>query len=128
MRSCVQLDAALDCFKKLAADGALDVAAFETACGVGVVITFDEITAAVQAEVENVRERLLEERYLFSTSMLQVYYHITAFGSWCNVGLMHVVWRAGGLTKGCALEVGGWQVDQGRGRFGCAVHSRAINC
>lgn len=56
--------AAFDYFKdELQPDDAIDVAAFESACGVGVVVTPEEICAAVKTAFEKNAEDIRTRRY-----------------------------------------------------------------
>lgn len=74
----LQLEAALEFFKKLAGDAALDEKAFEAACGVGVDVSREEIVAAVTAEAEKNNARPEEERYPFTVGNLLVCYAAVA--------------------------------------------------
>lgn len=47
----------------------VDVAAFEGASGVGVVVTPDQIEASVEAVINKHKEELLEKRYRVNTGM-----------------------------------------------------------
>eukprot|EP00055_Hartaetosiga_balthica_P018668 m.135083 g.135083 ORF g.135083 m.135083 type:complete len:768 (+) comp9826_c0_seq1:21-2324(+) len=59
----VQLDAAIAFFKK----NKDSVDGYEEACGFGIVITPEDITTAVAAEIEKVKDELVAKRYRFST-------------------------------------------------------------
>lgn len=66
-----QMDA---CYKFLKAVGAesFDSAALEEACGVGVVVTREEVAAAVAGQIEAHKADILERRYRFVFGRLQV--------------------------------------------------------
>eukprot|EP00193_Tetraselmis_chui_P006197 CAMPEP_0177757330 /NCGR_PEP_ID=MMETSP0491_2-20121128/3583_1 /TAXON_ID=63592 /ORGANISM="Tetraselmis chuii, Strain PLY429" /LENGTH=780 /DNA_ID=CAMNT_0019272969 /DNA_START=69 /DNA_END=2411 /DNA_ORIENTATION=+ len=57
-------------FLKILGDGSLNTADFELASGVGVVVTPEEIEAAVSAQVKAVEAQLKEDRYHYNTSIL----------------------------------------------------------
>ncbi|CAI9605285.1 unnamed protein product, partial [Staurois parvus] len=61
--------AALDYVKGHPVDP-IDVADFEKECGVGVVVTPEEIEEAVEAVIQTYKEQLLEERYRFNMGLL----------------------------------------------------------
>jgi len=84
LKSNPQLDAALDYLKKLPADAVLDASGFEAACGIGVDVTREEIAAAIAAEAEKVKDRLLEDRYLFPIGNLQGTLRKDARLKWCD--------------------------------------------
>ncbi|XP_072276713.1 glutamine--tRNA ligase isoform X1 [Pyxicephalus adspersus] len=65
----LQLNAALDYVKGHPVDP-IDVADFEKECGVGVVVTPEEIEEAVEAVIQKYKEQLLEERYRFNMGLL----------------------------------------------------------
>eukprot|EP00873_Tetraselmis_striata_P027831 jgi/Tetstr1/448095/TSEL_035394.t1 len=64
-----QLSGAHD-FLKALGDGDLSVADFDLASGVGVVVTPEEIAAAVAAQVKAVEAQLKEDRYHYNTNIL----------------------------------------------------------
>ena len=51
-------------------DPKVDVAAFEEACGVGVVVTPEMVEAEVEKAIKAVRAELLEKRYRYNTGLL----------------------------------------------------------
>lgn len=57
----VQLDGAFEYLSKVGAEP-IEGAAFETAAGIGVSVTAEDVAAGVAATVEAVKEQLLEER------------------------------------------------------------------
>jgi glutaminyl-tRNA synthetase len=63
VRTNAQLDAAHDHLRKLASAPLADVAAFELSCGVGVVLTPEQISAAVARAVTASEAKLREQRY-----------------------------------------------------------------
>ncbi|KAM9326993.1 glutamine--tRNA ligase [Gastrophryne carolinensis] len=65
----LQLNAALDYVKSHPVDP-IDVADFERECGVGVVVTPEEIEEAVEAVLKKYKEQLLGERYRFNMGLL----------------------------------------------------------
>lgn len=65
-----QVLAAAKYFKSHAAEDALNQAEFDKACGVGVVVTPDDISAAVTAAIRQHEGALKEERYHFNTAKL----------------------------------------------------------
>ncbi|KAF8065733.1 Glutamine--tRNA ligase [Scenedesmus sp. PABB004] len=69
IKSMPQLDGAFEYLRKLGGEPA-DAASFEAAAGVGVVVSAEEIAAAVAAAIEPKRDALLEERYQFNTNVL----------------------------------------------------------
>jgi hypothetical protein len=77
-----QLDAAFDFLSHLEPGAPLSEAAFNAACGVGVEVSRAEIEAAVAVEADNNKAVLLEERYLFNVSALQVCGGLLGGGGW----------------------------------------------
>ncbi|MCJ8735208.1 hypothetical protein PDJAM_G00244430 [Pangasius djambal] len=65
----LQLSAALD-FIKSHPEDPLDKKAFETACGVGVVVTSEQIEDVVELTIRKHKEQLLAERYRFNIGLL----------------------------------------------------------
>ncbi|KAB5567684.1 hypothetical protein PHYPO_G00235700 [Pangasianodon hypophthalmus] len=65
----LQLAAALD-FVKSHPEDPLDKKAFETACGVGVVVTSEQIEDVVELTIRKHKEQLLAERYRFNMGLL----------------------------------------------------------
>ncbi|KAI1893032.1 hypothetical protein AGOR_G00139710 [Albula goreensis] len=65
----LQLSAALD-FVKSHPQDPMNVAEFETACGVGVVITPEQIEDSVEVVIKKHRDQLLKERYRFNMGLL----------------------------------------------------------
>jgi Glutaminyl-tRNA synthetase, non-specific RNA binding region part 1 len=61
LQSPPQLDGAFEYLKRIGGEP-LDAAALEEAAGVGVVVTQEQVAAAVAGAVDGARERLLEER------------------------------------------------------------------
>jgi glutaminyl-tRNA synthetase len=64
-----QLTAALEYFKSNPMDP-VNASSFEESCGVGVVVTREDIAKAVTEAVENAREELIERRYRFNVGQL----------------------------------------------------------
>eukprot|EP00164_Ancoracysta_twista_P004428 GFYU01005976.1.p1 GENE.GFYU01005976.1~~GFYU01005976.1.p1 ORF type:complete len:267 (+),score=118.25 GFYU01005976.1:60-803(+) len=60
-----QLDVALP-FLNALGESKVDVAKFEEACGVGVEVSADQVTAAVKAYVDSVKEKMVAERYRYN--------------------------------------------------------------
>ncbi|XP_062854607.1 glutamine--tRNA ligase [Trichomycterus rosablanca] len=65
----LQLSAALD-YVKGHPQGPLDVKAFETACGVGVIVGPEQIEDAVELIIRKHKQQLLVERYRFNMGLL----------------------------------------------------------
>ncbi|XP_068108759.1 glutamine--tRNA ligase [Hyperolius riggenbachi] len=65
----LQLNAALDYIKGHPVDP-INVADFEKECGVGIVVTPEEIEEAVEAVIQKYKPQLLEERYRFNMGLL----------------------------------------------------------
>ncbi|XP_053325199.1 glutamine--tRNA ligase [Spea bombifrons] len=65
----LQLNAALDYVKAHPVDP-IDVADFEKECGVGVIVTPEQIEEAVEAVIQKCKAQLLEERYRFNMGLL----------------------------------------------------------
>lgn len=69
IKSEAQVSAALDYLLTTSVNG-IDIAAFEKACGVGVVVTHDEIEDIVSDVINKYKERLLTDRYTFNVGKL----------------------------------------------------------
>lgn len=80
LKSSAQVTAAIDFFKKRAADAPFDTAEFEKACGVGISFTEADIKARASEIISKVKDQLVSERYLFSTSNLMAGFKE---GDWC---------------------------------------------
>jgi glutaminyl-tRNA synthetase len=65
----VRLNAALEYVLKNP-DSKVDTSAFEVSCGVGVVVTPEQIEAAVEKAVEGVKAEIIEKRYRYPTGMI----------------------------------------------------------
>lgn len=65
----LQLAAALE-FVKSHPQDPLDSSAFESSCGVGVVVTHEQIEDAVEQVIKKYKNQLLEERYRFNMGLL----------------------------------------------------------
>jgi len=65
-----QLTAALDFLAATQGDGGVDIPSFETACGVGVVVTPDLIKTQVDRAVQMHKEGLLEKRYRYNMGVV----------------------------------------------------------
>ncbi|XP_053576782.1 glutamine--tRNA ligase [Bombina bombina] len=65
----LQLNAALDYVKAHPLDP-IDVANFETECGVGVTVTPEQIEEAVEGVIQKYKSQLLDERYRFNMGLL----------------------------------------------------------
>ncbi|MEW5304384.1 MAG: hypothetical protein WDW36_006995 [Sanguina aurantia] len=69
VKSTAQLEGAFEYLKKLGGV-ALDTSALEESCGVGVVVTGEQIKAAIAEAIAGSKEKLLEERYHLNTSIM----------------------------------------------------------
>ncbi|WIA16884.1 hypothetical protein OEZ85_013812 [Tetradesmus obliquus] len=69
VKTTTQLDGAFEYLKKVGGEPT-DAAAFEEAAGVGVVVTPEQISAAVADAIASKKEQLLEDRYHFNTNLL----------------------------------------------------------
>lgn len=69
IKTTTQLDGAFEYLKKVGGEPT-DAAAFEEAAGVGVVVTPEQISAAVADAIGSKKEQLLEDRYHFNTNLL----------------------------------------------------------
>ncbi|MEW5320129.1 MAG: hypothetical protein WDW38_011226 [Sanguina aurantia] len=69
IKSTAQLEGAFEYLKKLGGV-ALDTSALEESCGVGVVVTGEQIKAAIAEAIAGSKEKLLEERYHLNTSIM----------------------------------------------------------
>uniref|UniRef100_A0A8D1SY65 Glutaminyl-tRNA synthetase class Ib non-specific RNA-binding domain-containing protein n=1 Tax=Sus scrofa TaxID=9823 RepID=A0A8D1SY65_PIG len=88
-----QLSAALEYVRSHPLDP-INTMDFEQECGVGVIVTPEQIEEAVEAAINHHRSKLLVERYHFNMGLLMASYaHVSRRGS------------------GCA-QVGRWQNDQ----------------
>uniref|UniRef100_A0A336LZF8 Probable glutamine--tRNA ligase n=1 Tax=Culicoides sonorensis TaxID=179676 RepID=A0A336LZF8_CULSO len=66
-----RLDAALEyLLSHTAKQGGINVVEFEKACGVGIVVTPEEIDKAVEAEIKKNKEELLKNRYRFNVGRI----------------------------------------------------------
>ena len=83
IKSNAQLDGALEHLAHVG-PGALDAAAFEAAAGVGVVVSAEELAAAVGAAVEAHAARLREERYHANLNIL--FADVRRALPWADVG------------------------------------------
>jgi len=68
IKNAIQLDSAYDFLKRVS--GEVDIAAFEKATGVGVVITGTQIKETISAKLASVKDQLLEERYSLAGQLL----------------------------------------------------------
>ncbi|KJH52703.1 tRNA ligase class I, catalytic domain protein [Dictyocaulus viviparus] len=69
IKSEAQVSAALD-YLLTSSIREVNLSAFEKACGIGVIVTHDQIEDAVSKVIGEHRERLLKERYTFNTGKL----------------------------------------------------------
>lgn len=68
--STLRVDAALDYLLSNVNEANVDVKAFENACGVGVVVTPEQVEQAVETHMAKYKEELLEKRYRFNSGVI----------------------------------------------------------
>ena len=65
LRTAAQVTAAIDFVKKASGEGDIDVAAFSKACGLGVVVTDADLSAAASSIINGAGDALTRDRYAF---------------------------------------------------------------
>lgn len=68
--STLRVDAALEYLLSNVNEVKINVAAFEYACGVGVVVTPEEVEQAVEQHMAKYKQELLEKRYRFVSGII----------------------------------------------------------
>lgn len=68
--STLRVDAGLEYLLNNVNDVNVDVAAFERACGIGVVVTPEQVEQAVEKHMAKYKQELLEKRYRFASGIV----------------------------------------------------------
>ncbi|XP_077301013.1 glutaminyl-tRNA synthetase isoform X2 [Arctopsyche grandis] len=68
--STVRIDAALEYLLAHVSDNNVNVGEFENACGIGVVVTPEQVEQSVESKLSKFRDELLEKRYRFNTGLI----------------------------------------------------------
>ncbi|KAJ0179362.1 hypothetical protein K1T71_005074 [Dendrolimus kikuchii] len=68
--STLRVDAALDYLLSNVSENNVDVNAFEKACGVGIVVTPEQVEQAVEKHMTKYKQELLEKRYRFNSGIV----------------------------------------------------------
>lgn len=68
--STLRVDAALDYLLSHVSENSVDIAAFEKACGVGVVVTPEQIEEAVEKHMLIYKQEIIEKRYRFNSGIV----------------------------------------------------------
>lgn len=68
--SSLRVDAALEYLLSTVNDSKVNVEAFEKACGVGVVVTPEQVEQAVEKHMAKYKDELLEKRYRFNSGIV----------------------------------------------------------
>lgn len=68
--STLRVDAALAFLLSKVSEANVDTAAFEAACGVGVVVTPEQVEQAVEKHMAKYKDELIEKRYRFNSGIV----------------------------------------------------------
>lgn len=66
----MRVDAALEYLLSAVNESNIDIPAFEKACGVGVVVTPEQVEQAVEKHMTKYKQELVEKRYRFNSGIV----------------------------------------------------------